>query len=223
MSKTEVKQKQETKHPKRTRPRPPFEERPQKFPGLDAKMQVQADHGEKSYRGHGRLAGKTALITGGDSGGFGTLNSAELYDPTASTFTPTGSMSVARYYHTATLLSDGRILITGGANSTSGYLSSAEVYDPTTGTFTATGGMITAREFHAATLLNDGRVLITGGTSGSTLSSAESLRSGDRHVHAHRQHVNGAIYTHGHPVERRPRPDCRRLHRQLLSEYRRNL
>jgi NAD(P)-dependent dehydrogenase (short-subunit alcohol dehydrogenase family) len=58
----------EQKHPQKTAPRPPFEERPQEPPGLEASMHVKPDHGEQSYRGHGRLAGKTALITGGDSG-----------------------------------------------------------------------------------------------------------------------------------------------------------
>lgn len=37
-------------------------------PGLDAKLQPQADHGEATYRGAGRLSGRKALITGGDSG-----------------------------------------------------------------------------------------------------------------------------------------------------------
>lgn len=37
-------------------------------PGLDSEMQPKADHGERSYVGHGRLQGRKALITGGDSG-----------------------------------------------------------------------------------------------------------------------------------------------------------
>lgn len=37
-------------------------------PGLDRLMQPQADHGEETYRGTGRLAGRKALITGADSG-----------------------------------------------------------------------------------------------------------------------------------------------------------
>jgi len=37
-------------------------------PGLDKELTPQADHGEKSYQGFGRLAGRKALITGGDSG-----------------------------------------------------------------------------------------------------------------------------------------------------------
>ena len=48
--------------------RPPFPEQPQKVPGLDSKMKPAADHGEDSYVGHGRLNGRHALITGGDSG-----------------------------------------------------------------------------------------------------------------------------------------------------------
>ena len=40
----------------------------QEPPGLTAPMQPQPDHGETSYVGHGRLEGKRALITGGDSG-----------------------------------------------------------------------------------------------------------------------------------------------------------
>ncbi|MCQ0971191.1 SDR family oxidoreductase [Paracoccus sp. TK19116] len=49
-------------------PRPEFPAQEQAWPGLAADMQPRPDHGEKSYRGTGRLAGKRALITGGDSG-----------------------------------------------------------------------------------------------------------------------------------------------------------
>ena len=52
--------------PRHQYPRPPFPKQPQKVPGLDAKMKP-AD-GEDSYVGHGRLSGRRALITGGDSG-----------------------------------------------------------------------------------------------------------------------------------------------------------
>ncbi|MDB5896013.1 MAG: short-chain dehydrogenase/reductase, partial [Rhodoferax sp.] len=37
-------------------------------PGSEQDLQPRADHGEESYLGHGRLLGKAALITGGDSG-----------------------------------------------------------------------------------------------------------------------------------------------------------
>lgn len=49
-------------------PRPPFKSQFQPFPGLASKMDPVPDHGEKSYIGSGRLMGRKALITGGDSG-----------------------------------------------------------------------------------------------------------------------------------------------------------
>src|ERR1700683_5589674 len=49
-------------------PRPPFKEQTQPWPGLAQKMDPRPDHGEKTYRGSGRLLGRKALITGGDSG-----------------------------------------------------------------------------------------------------------------------------------------------------------
>src|SRR3982751_6696960 len=49
-------------------PQPPFRKQSQPWPGLASKMDPRPDHGETSYRGTGRLAGRKALITGGDSG-----------------------------------------------------------------------------------------------------------------------------------------------------------
>jgi NAD(P)-dependent dehydrogenase (short-subunit alcohol dehydrogenase family) len=49
-------------------PKPPFPEQEQPWPGLVSKMTPRPDHGETSYRGSGRLQGRKALITGGDSG-----------------------------------------------------------------------------------------------------------------------------------------------------------
>lgn len=49
-------------------PKPPFKKQSQPWPGLASKMDPRPDHGEESYRGSGRLAGRKALITGGDSG-----------------------------------------------------------------------------------------------------------------------------------------------------------
>ena len=52
-----------TKHPK-----PPFAHQEQPWPGLASKMTPRPDHGEQSYKGSGRLLGRKALVTGGDSG-----------------------------------------------------------------------------------------------------------------------------------------------------------
>ena len=49
-------------------PKPPFKKQKQEWPGLACEMDPPPDHGEKSYRGSGRLKGRRALITGGDSG-----------------------------------------------------------------------------------------------------------------------------------------------------------
>ncbi|MBS7699933.1 MULTISPECIES: SDR family oxidoreductase [unclassified Chelatococcus] len=49
-------------------PKPPFPQQQQPMPGSTEKMTPRPDHGEDSYRGSGRLAGKRAIITGGDSG-----------------------------------------------------------------------------------------------------------------------------------------------------------
>ena len=49
-------------------PHPPFKKQTQSWPGLARDMDPKPDHGESSYRGSGRLAGRKALITGGDSG-----------------------------------------------------------------------------------------------------------------------------------------------------------
>jgi len=49
-------------------PRPPFNHQNQPWPALASKMEPRPDHGETSYKGSGRLMGRKALITGGDSG-----------------------------------------------------------------------------------------------------------------------------------------------------------
>lgn len=49
-------------------PKPTFKRQQQEWPGLALKMEPRPDHGEESYKGSGRLAGRKALITGGDSG-----------------------------------------------------------------------------------------------------------------------------------------------------------
>ena len=58
----------EMQNPVTQYPAPPFPRQPQNAPGLAQKMEPQPDHGEQSYEGFGRLKGRKALITGGDSG-----------------------------------------------------------------------------------------------------------------------------------------------------------
>jgi N-acetylneuraminic acid mutarotase len=117
------------------------------------------------------LANGKVLIAGGLDG-IATSATAEIYDPSVSTFSSTGTMAASRAFHTATLLANGRVLIVGGYNGS--YLSSAELYDPATGKFTAASSMSTARSRHTATSLKDGTVLIAGGENNSgVLNTAE--------------------------------------------------
>jgi len=59
---------QRLSNPRDKYPSPPYKKQSQPWPGLASKMDPPPDHGEKSYRGSGRLKGRKALITGGDSG-----------------------------------------------------------------------------------------------------------------------------------------------------------
>ncbi|HSX34696.1 MAG TPA: SDR family oxidoreductase [Candidatus Saccharimonadales bacterium] len=55
-------------NPLNQHPKPPFDTPMQPEPGLAAEMTPKPDHGEDSYKGTGRLKGRKALVTGGDSG-----------------------------------------------------------------------------------------------------------------------------------------------------------
>jgi murein DD-endopeptidase MepM/ murein hydrolase activator NlpD len=100
--------------------------------------------------------------------------------PSQGTWSATGSLATARYWHAATLLPNGKVRVVGGYGN-SGILASAEEYDPAAnggaGAWSATGSLATARLFHTATLLPSGKVLVVGGStstnSGSLLASAE--------------------------------------------------
>src|SRR5439155_23748689 len=97
------------------------------------------------------------------------IATAEIYDPTANTWSAAGPVMVARAGHTASLLQNGTVLIAGGDNSGNPQ-NSLEIFDPAAGTngaFTlAASSLSLPRESHAAAVLQDGRVLIAGGVDG---------------------------------------------------------
>jgi hypothetical protein len=116
------------------------------------------------------------LIAGGrnfdnpNSPGAKVHDSAEIFDPETNTFTPTGSMNVARNMFFAVLLDDGRVLIAGG-----GDFDTAEMYDPVTGTFKLLESkMSVPRQYHNIVKLLDGTVLVVGGSRGPGLKNGNT-------------------------------------------------
>ncbi|MEP7123053.1 MAG: kelch repeat-containing protein [Byssovorax sp.] len=98
---------------------------------------------------------------------------AVLVDPL---WVAAGSLKVARYQHSATVLPSGKVLVVGGyGGAPAAPLASAEVYDPATDAWTLlVPSLITARNDHRAILLGNGKVLIVGGSGlAGTLASAE--------------------------------------------------
>src|SRR5260370_36951357 len=87
-----------------------------------------------------RLRDGRVLICGGTATGEvgGVLSSAELYDPVARTFTPTGAMTVPRAGQTITMLRDGRVLLTRDLQNAGcrSQRAGAEIYHPAKGALT---------------------------------------------------------------------------------------
>ena len=126
------------------------------------------------------------LIVGGTANGvtgpFGTLASAELYDPARGKFTAAGSMTTARSGPTATLMLDGRVMVIGGVDESSKALNSAEIYDPASATFGAAGagipGIPETAASRTATLLSDGTLLTVGQASAGAPTTAATWDGG---------------------------------------------
>lgn len=115
------------------------------------------------------LADGTVLVAGGtyfDSATTRVLASAEIYDPAAGSWSPTGDLGAARGGARAVTLADGRVLLAGGSGPNGGDqpFASTEIYDPSAGTWTAAGHLALARTDFSLVALSDGGALVAGGT-----------------------------------------------------------
>jgi hypothetical protein len=115
------------------------------------------------------------LLAGGyDDANDGQVASAELYDPAANTWRPTGSMAAGRASHTAILMDSGAVLVAGGVRDGVGPLTSAEEYKPATGRWVPEPSIGCARSVHSAIRMHDGSILVVGACG--TGSGAEVFR-----------------------------------------------
>jgi hypothetical protein len=143
------------------------------------------------------------LIAGGmvptETGGLMVLRTAELYDPASGTFVTAANMTVPRIFHTATLLSNGKVLIAG-------WEGSAELFDPAANSFTATAGAPAVRFNATATSLTDGRVLIAGGEGINYdvfyVGSSELYDPNVRTIYIYRELDDATLESYGHTAAR---------------------
>jgi PKD repeat protein len=140
------------------------------------------------------------VLVAGGNGPAGTT-ACELYNPLSQTWSYTGSLNTARFYHATVLLSNGQVLVTSGNPSTT----TCELYDPVAKTWTYTNSLNTARVSHSATLLNNGSVLVAGTVANCELRDATtgvwsitgSLVTGEREEHSALLLGNGNVLLAG--------------------------
>ena len=133
-------------------------------------------------------------------------------EPASGTWTVTGSLDTARYYHTATLLPNDKVLVAAGWDGFNPY-TSAELYDSASGMWSPTDSLNTARELYTATKLPNGLVLVAGGrdSSGQPTASAELYDPATRDLDCHWQPQHRTLYSHGDLAAQRPGPCCSRI------------
>ena len=134
------------------------------------------------------LADVRVLVAGGfyfvniGTGQFGASDKAEIYDPATNTWSITGNLNEARFFHTVTLLQNGLVLVAGGddndgyfGNGLGGTVLTNELYDSKTGIWSVTSSLNQGRESPTATVLRDGFVLATGGRSEEEISGSAEV------------------------------------------------
>jgi hypothetical protein len=131
------------------------------------------------------LVGQKILVAGGFGGALGAnLDTAEIYDPNAGAWAPSGTLSLPRAQLTLTALANGAAVAAGGAvmkdaTTIESYAKSVDLYDATAKTWSKLADLSEARAAHTATLLTDGRLLVAGGTAGAAALQTAELFSLD--------------------------------------------
>ncbi|HET6962631.1 MAG TPA: kelch repeat-containing protein, partial [Terriglobia bacterium] len=125
------------------------------------------------------------------------LSLAASYDLETGSSNLTGSLLHSRYWHTATLLENGKVLVAGGTQyELFNPLASTELYDPTLGTWRAAGNLSEQRVLNSATLLPDGRVLIAGGYKPNSALSTADIYDPEKNHWRRVANLNGARARH---------------------------
>lgn len=141
-------------------------------------MRVRRMHHRATALADGRV-----LVSGGCASATpsGCTSNVDIYDPVAGTWAVAASMSIARAWHVAQRLSDGKVLVAGGTpgaptTSTTGFLSSAELYDPATNAWRPLPSMPTRRNLAAWGPSRAGGVIVAGGEiAGSTALASAAI------------------------------------------------
>ena len=126
------------------------------------------------------ISATQVLVVGGNSDAAGTTvtNTAQVYDSSSNTWTLPTTLSVARKWHTATLIA-GHVVIAGGNSGGASAITTTELFDTTAHTWATGNPMNTARQNHTATLLKNGSVLVAGGLStGTTVLNTSEVFNG---------------------------------------------
>jgi len=107
------------------------------------------------------------LICGGQDTSNSVTSTCEIFITSTTQFVNGPNMTSERFYHTASMLPNGKVFVFGGIKSLGSppvFSHTSEIYDPTQNSFVAfVDPFYTSRVFHSATVLNNGNVLITGG------------------------------------------------------------
>jgi hypothetical protein len=130
------------------------------------------------FHGASSLAIGKILFTGGY--GYDVCITTEFYYPSTGKWTEGTYMKDCRWYHTSSVLKNGKVLVAGGyvaepehGKNVKDTVDGTELFDPATGGWTSTGNLNQQRYSHTASVLPNGKVLVVGGLDMDFLNSAE--------------------------------------------------